>query len=126
MTRRVTADRGQRGSGTLLMAGGMLLVMVVAAVALVLTAYIAAQHAAADAADLSALSGAAAHLRGDDPCVAARAVARANGATLSSCTLSGDSFDFVVRVGVTRHMRSPPRLPDTVSATAEAGRLSGG
>lgn len=126
MTPGVGTGRDERGSGTLLVVGGMSLVMVIAGVALVLTAYIAAQHAAADAADLSALSGAAAHGRGEDPCAAAREVARANGVTLSTCRVSGDSFDFVVRVGVIKHVRSPPRLPDTVSASAEAGRLSGG
>lgn len=117
---------GERGSGTLLVAAVMLVVMVVAGVAVVLTGYVAAQHGAAGAADLAALSGSAAYVRGEDACLAARASARGNGTTLQACAVSGDSFDFVVRVSVVRHLRAPPGLPATVTAKAEAGRLSGG
>ena len=121
-----SGHRSEHGSGTLLVAGAMLLLMVVAGVAMVLVGYIEAQHAAGGAADLSALSGAAAYARGDDACGTAREVARANGVALTACTVSGDSFDFVVRVGVTKHLRAPPGLPGTVTAVAEAGRLTGG
>ncbi len=118
--------RGQHGSGTLLIAAAVLVMMVFAGVGLVLAGYLAAQHAAAGAADLSALSGAAAYVRGEDACAAAGRVARANGVVLKVCAVSGDSFDFVVRTTVTRHLRSPPGLPGTVTASAEAGRLAGG
>lgn len=117
---------GERGSGTLLVAAVMLVVMVVAGVAVVLAGYVAAQHGAAGAADLAALSGSAAYVRGQNACVAARAAARDNGTTLQSCSVSGDSFGFVVRVSLVRRLRAPPGLPATVTAKAEAGRLAGG
>lgn len=123
---RCRVARGQRGSGTLLIAAVVLMVAALAGVGLVLAGYVAAQHAAAGAADLSALSGAAAQVGGTDACAAAGRVARANGVVLKACTVSGDSFDFVVRTTVTRQLRAPPGLPATVTASAEAGRLSGG
>jgi secretion/DNA translocation related TadE-like protein len=123
---RERGGRSQRGSGTLLVAGALLVVVVIAGIALVLVGYIAAQHGAAGAADLAALSGAAAYVRGDDACAAVRTVARANGANLKSCAVAGDSFDFVVTITVTKQLRAPPGLPATVTASAEAGRLSGG
>ncbi|MBN9105999.1 MAG: hypothetical protein J0I14_13450 [Propionibacteriaceae bacterium] len=121
-----TRTRSERGSGTLLMAGVALIVMVLGGVGVVLAGYVAAQHAAAGAADLSALSAAAAYIRGEDACAAAGRVARANGVSLSGCAISGDSFGFVVKATVTRHLRAPPGLVETVTATAEAGRLDGG
>jgi secretion/DNA translocation related TadE-like protein len=108
------------------MAAVSLLVMVLAGVGVLLAGYVAAQHAAADAADLAALSGAAAHTRGRDACAAAGGVARANQVSLAGCRVSGDSFDFVVEVTVVRHLRAPPGLPGTVTAKAEAGRLAAG
>lgn len=115
----------QRGSGTLLMAAVALLVMVLAGAGLVLAGYVAAQHAAAGAADLAALSGAAAYARGQDACSAAGEVARANRVNLTGCRVFGDSFGFVVKVTVTRQLRPPRGLPNTVTASAEAGRLAG-
>ena len=117
---------GQRGSGTLLVAAAALVAMVLAGVGLVLAGYLAAQQAAAGAADLSALSGAAAYLRGQEACAAADRVARANGVSLKSCTVAGDSVDVVVTTTVVKQLRAPPGLPGTVTASAEAGRLSGG
>jgi len=126
MSRASPPRADERGSGTVLVAGCLLLVSVIAGIALLLSAYVAAQHAAADAADLTALAGAAGHVRGSDACATARTVARANGVTLVSCSLAGDSFDFVVRVTVVKQVRSPAGLPGAVTAGAEAGRLSGG
>lgn len=116
---------GQRGAGTLLVAASALLAMVVAAVGVALSGYVAAQHAVAGAADLAAVSGATAYARGEDACRAARRIAAENRATLAGCTVTGDALGFVVRATVTRHLRAPPGLPSTVSATAEAGRLGG-
>jgi len=46
---------------------------------------VVAKHRAQTAADLAALAGSAATLRGDDGCSTARSVARHNGASLASC-----------------------------------------
>lgn len=116
----------ERGAGTVLVAAVALLLMVLAGVGVVLAGYLAAQHAAAGAADLSALSGAAAYVRGDDACSAARRVARDNGVALTACVVAGDSFGFVIKATVVKHLRAPPGLPDTVTARAEAGRLAEG
>lgn len=62
---------------------GFALVVAVALVQVGLV--IAAKHRAQAAADLAALAGSAASLRGDDGCAAARAVARRNGAGVASC-----------------------------------------
>jgi secretion/DNA translocation related TadE-like protein len=126
MNRRCRRAGHERGSGTLLIAAVTLLVMVLAGVGVLLAGYVAAQHAAAGAADLSALSGAAASVRGQDACAAAGGIARANRVRLTSCKVFGDSFDFVVKVTVVRQLRAPPGLPATVTASAEAGRLAGG
>lgn len=126
MSRAQRRSAYERGSGTLLIAAVVLLVMVLAGVGVLLAGYVAAQHAAADAADLSALSAAAAYVRGRDACAAARGVARANQVGLTACRVSGDSLDFVVEVTVVRQLRAPPGLPASVAARAEAGRLAGG
>ena len=61
------------------------LVLLVAAALVQVGLVIAAKHRAQAAADLAALAGSAASLRGDDGCVAARTVARRNGADIPSC-----------------------------------------
>jgi secretion/DNA translocation related TadE-like protein len=46
---------------------------------------VAAKHRAQAAADLAALAGSAASLRGDDGCATARAIAERNGARMATC-----------------------------------------
>ncbi len=117
-------QRGEHGSGTALVAAVILVLMVVAAGLLVVAGYVAAAHHARSAADLVALSGAAARGRGDDACGAAAVVASRNGVRLAGCSERGDSFDYVVTVTVEQpvSVRSPV-LPDSVAATAHAGKL---
>ena len=54
-----TGGRDQRGSGTVLMAALMSVVVALAATATVVAGYLASHHQARSAADLAALSGAA-------------------------------------------------------------------
>lgn len=60
-------------------------VLLVAAALVQVGLVVAAKHRIQAAADLAALAGSAASLRGDDGCATARAVARRNGAGVASC-----------------------------------------
>lgn len=114
----------QRGSGTVLVAAVILVLMVVAVGLTVVAGYIAAAHHARAAADLVALSGAAAQARRQDACRVASGVATENRVRLSACHVRGDSLDFVVSVTVARSLDAPtPLLPGEVDASALAGRL---
>ncbi len=114
----------QRGSGTVLVAVVVMVVMAITAALIVVTGYVSAAHAVRGAADLVALSGAAGHARGRSDCADARRAAAANRVRLTSCTVEGDSWDFVVSVTVELRVGTPvPALPRTVAATAHAGRL---
>jgi secretion/DNA translocation related TadE-like protein len=81
----MTSRRGETGVATVAAATTVGLVLLVAAVLLQVGLVIAAKHRVQAAADLAALAGSAASLRGDDGCAAARTVARRNGADLASC-----------------------------------------
>jgi len=115
--------RGEPGSGTLLVAAVVLVAMVITAVGLLGGTFALAQRAVANAADLSALSGAAEYTKGHDSCAAARRIVAQNGAALIACKTSGDGLDFVVSVTAERELRLPLGLSSTVRASAEAGRL---
>jgi len=60
-------------------------VLLVAATLVQVGLVIAAKHRAQAAADLAALAGSAASLRGEDGCTAARVVAQRNGGVVVSC-----------------------------------------
>jgi len=112
----------ERGSGTLLIVGLMAVVGVVAVVATVAAAYLVAGHQARGAADLAALSGAAAFAEGRAPCPAATRLARANGARVTSCDQVGDDVDYVVSVAVVVEVGvRVPGLPRTLPGRAHAG-----
>ena len=114
--------RGERGSGTLLVVGVMTGVGVVAVVAAVAAAYLVAGHRARAAADLAALSGAAAFAEGRPPCGAAARVARSNGAHVTSCDQVGDEVDYVVTVTVSVEVGTGvPGLPRRLVGRAHAG-----
>lgn len=116
--------QGERGSGTVLAAGTVLLLMAVAAAILVVGAYVVAADHARGAADLVAISAAAKVTQRGDGCRAAGDIARRNGVALARCTVRGDRFDFVVSVTVRQPVRLRlPLLPDAVRATSHAGRL---
>lgn len=119
---RSSRRAGERGSGTLLVVGVLAVVSAVAAAALVAAAYLVAGHQARSAADLAALSGAAAYAEGRDACAAARRLARANGGRVAACDQVGDDVDYVVSVTVAvRVGLRVPGLPRTLSGRAHAG-----
>ena len=110
---------GERGSGTVLVLGviGVLLALAVGVAALIRAQ--AAAGRARLAADLAALGGATALnsiTAPADPCAVAGGVARANGAVLGSCAVTGEDVvvEAVVRVQVLGMDR-------TATAAARAG-----
>lgn len=112
----------ERGSGTLLMVGVLAVVGVVAMAAMVAAAYLVAGHRAHGAADLAALSGAAAYAEGRSPCPAAAQLARANDARLTRCDRVGDDVDYVVSVTVEVQVGlRVPGLPPALRGRAHAG-----
>ena len=115
------ASDDERGSATVLMAAIMGVVVTLGCAAMVIAGYLVAHHRARTAADLAALSGAAAHVHGEDACGEARRIARQNGARMVRCSWVGDDIDFVVTVRTA--VSTPSRLPRTVEAEAHAGRV---
>jgi secretion/DNA translocation related TadE-like protein len=114
--------RCQCGSASLLMVGVMGVVTMLGSAAIVVAGYLAAHHRARDAADLAALSGAAAYQQGQNPCRQADRTARGNGATVEHCDQVGDQIGFVVTVRVAVPVRLRiPGLPRTAEAEAYAG-----
>ena len=114
--------RSELGSASVLMTGIIGVVVALSSVALVIAAYAVGYHRARAAADLSALSGAAAYQEGREACAQATHTARRNGARLDHCDVVGDAIDFVVtvRVSVLARIRIP-HLPHAVMAQAHAG-----
>jgi secretion/DNA translocation related TadE-like protein len=114
--------RSEIGSASVLMIGVIGVVVVFSSGALVIGGYAVGYHRARAAADLSALSGAAAYQQGREPCAQAAKTARQNGARVDRCDLVGDVIDFVVSVRVSVIARTRiPQLPSTVAAEAHAG-----
>lgn len=113
---------GQRGSASVLVAGLMGVVVLLAGTLMLVAGYAVAYHRARSAADLSAVSAATAFEAGADACSEARRSAKANGSGLVSCDSVGDQIDFVVSVRVS--VPTPTRiagLPRQVEAVAHAG-----
>ena len=97
--------QGDRGAGTAL-TGLMILVIAMASlVAVTYLGWLTSVERARSAADLAALAGAGAELRGRDACEAASRSAGANGARLVSCQVIGGRFDLRVRVEVATELR---------------------
>lgn len=114
--------RDERGSGSMLMMGVCVVVMMLGAVAMIICGYLIAGHRARAAADLAALSGATAASQGTDPCAAARRNAEAHRARITGCERVGDQIDFVVTVtAAVSTTLAAPGLPEQVSAIAYAG-----
>jgi secretion/DNA translocation related TadE-like protein len=123
MTAGLVRD-GERGSATVLMAAIMGMVVTLGGAAMVIAGYLVGHHRARSAADLAALSGAAAHVRGENVCDEARRIARQNGAKVIRCSWVGDDIDFVVTVRTSVATPSRlPGLPRSIAAEAYAGRL---
>jgi secretion/DNA translocation related TadE-like protein len=118
--------RRERGSATALIVGIMGVVVVLSSAALLIAGYAVGFHRARAAADLSALSGAAAFQQGREPCAQAALTARQNGARVDRCSQVGDAVDFVVTVRVSVVARTRiPNMPRTVGAEAHAGPVDG-
>src|SRR4051812_31968519 len=109
----------ERGSGTILVLGMMVVVLALCGAIMIISGYLVAAHRAKAAADLGALSGAAAVRSGLDPCQVARRIAQRQQATVRSCARVGDQLDFMVSVTaeVEVGLRAPG-LPSTLAATA--------
>jgi secretion/DNA translocation related TadE-like protein len=107
------------------MAGIIGVVVTLGVMAILVAGYVVGYHRARAAADLAALSGAAAFTSGGDACSEARRTARLNGARVTRCGQVGDNIDFVVTVRAVVDVRSlMPGLPKEVEAEAYAGRIS--
>jgi secretion/DNA translocation related TadE-like protein len=123
-TRRPLCSEG--GSASVLMIGILAVVVALSSTALVIAGYATGYHRARAAADLSALSGAAAFAQGRDGCAQARQTAQQNGGRVDRCELVGDAINFVVTVRVSVAARTRiPRLPRMVAAEAHAGPVLG-
>lgn len=112
----------ERGSASVLMAGVMGVVVLLAYATMLVAGYAVAYHRARGAADLTAVSAAQTFRSGGDTCRQARRSAADNGAGLLSCTVVGDQIGFVVTVRVS--IPTPSRvtgLPGRVEAEAYAG-----
>ncbi len=112
----------ERGGGTVLMVGILVVVVMFCLVGVSVAGYLVGYHRVRAAADLAALSGASALVDNQDGCAAARRNAGSNGARVVSCERVGDAVDFVitVRAEVTVGVRLPG-LPRRISALAYAG-----
>lgn len=118
--------RDERGAGTVLVIGVVLMLAALGLVGVVIGGYSTAQHATSGAADLVALSAAAAYRDGGDACAAAAAIAADNTVEVTGCTVAGDAFDYAVAVTVRRKLSGPAGWPITVSASSVAGHLAAG
>ena len=99
---------GERGSGSLMTAFGVVLFGVVAAVVVLVGSGLAAAQRVRQAADLVAVSAAAASADGGDACAAAARIAAANQVELRGCEAAGDLLDFAVTVTVAAPADSLP------------------
>lgn len=104
------------------MAGLTGVLVLLAGAAVVVAAYAVAYHRVRAAADLAAVSGAAAFVQGHDACAQARRSAADNQARLLDCDQVGDQIDYVVSVRVGLDVATRIRgLPRRVEARASAG-----
>ncbi|MEU6405445.1 Rv3654c family TadE-like protein [Streptomyces sp. NPDC046985] len=127
MTGRFSDDRG---SATVWSVGAIALLCVVFGVGLALGQAVVTRHRAAGAADLAALAAAEHWAQGRAPaCAAADRVARAQGAWLARCALTGDVSDVtaVSRRGLfTARSRARAGPPGPPAAGARASGSAAG
>ena len=128
-------SRTEAGVATIAAATTVGLLLLVAAVLVQVGLVVATKHRAQAAADLAALAGSAASLRGHDGCRVARTVARRNGADVHSCradlavvTLRTESSSAAIAgVGRFRAKAEARAAPDfyVPAAAAAAGAVEG-
>ncbi|QGF22828.1 Rv3654c family TadE-like protein [Raineyella fluvialis] len=113
----------QRGSGTLLLCGVGVILLVLTWVGAVGGAYAIALHRVRGAADRAALAGAVAYASGYPPCPAARRqVAAEAPAALTGCREVGDLHRYVISAEVQWPVATRvPGMPRSLSAVAHAG-----
>jgi secretion/DNA translocation related TadE-like protein len=113
---------GERGSGTVLVAGAIGAVTLASAGVLVVSEAIHQTHRAASAADLAALAAAAGLARGEPvDCAAAVSVATPVGARVVRCSGLRDGSVLVVVEVSTRWPTAWAGLPGSVTGVARAG-----
>lgn len=117
-----------RGSATVWILVGCLLVAVVGGAAVVRTEAVLARHRAEAGADLAAVAAAGRIGVDADPCATARRVAEANAARVTRCVtrLEANGRSGTVVVAVRLDVRLPVVGERHVDATARAGRLRPG
>lgn len=98
----------ERGSGSLLVAAAVLVIAVATSVVVLAGSALLGVQRVRAAADLVAVSAAAAQADGGDPCAAAARVAVANQVELRECVVAGDLLDFAVTVTVAAPADSLP------------------
>lgn len=116
-----------RGSASIWVLSGAVLVLLLAAVVTLRTAAVLARHRAESAADLAALAAATRIGISANQCSAAAVIALANGAELSSCQviLAADGRSGTVQVEVRLRVHLSAGLGShIVTAQARAARLS--
>jgi secretion/DNA translocation related TadE-like protein len=116
---------GDRGSASIWVLAGSILVLTLAAAVLLRTAGILARHRAETAADLAALAAAISIGHVDETCRAAATIAESNRATVVSCTsvLAADGRSGTVTVRVDVRAQLLGWGVADVTASARAGRL---
>ena len=124
MTRPTPRGRpAERGAATVLTIAFAGLLLLLGAALGVVQAMVVAHRTAQSAADLAALAGAEAELRGEAGCVVAAAVAEANGATLTGCEVGRATTCWVEVLVPGPHWLGQSA---DLAASSRAGREKGG
>lgn len=117
--------RDESGAAVALALGLVALLVLVAAVALGVTALVAGHRKAQAAADLAALAAASSLREGADPCAEAHEIAAANEASVTSCAVQGQtvSVSVVVQIALLgeRELRARARAGPSEVGTLPAG-----
>ena len=123
----MTWQHGDRGSGTLLGFGLVGAAILLIGLGLLIQSWVAVQHRAESAADLTALAVAQQALVQDsqaEACQAGAAVAQRNGGVLDDCEVVRALDQVAVKVSVSVRLNRPlPGLPAQASATSYAGNV---
>ena len=118
----IPSHTDQRGSGTLLIIGMIVLLVVGLGAFGIVGRYLIARQSAQSAADLAALAGAQTYGAGGDGCRAAEASAERNGHRLADCSVVGSDVDFVLTATIVAPVDvGTSTLPDSVRVQAYAG-----